>query len=103
MLTAAEVMTTEVVSVGPDTPVRDVAALLCARGISGVPVVDADGRVVGIVSEGDLIGHAAIVGERRRSWWLALFTDEGMAARDYAKAHGRTARDVMTANVVTVG
>ena len=102
MLTAADVMTGDVVSVGPDKPVRDIAELLYTRRISGVPVVDANGGVIGIVSEGDLIGHAAIVGEQHRSWWLSLFEDESVPARDYVKAHGRTARDVMTTNVVSV-
>lgn len=102
MLTAADVMTTDVVSIGPDKPVPEIAEILYTRRISGVPVLDADGRVIGIVSEGDLIGHAAIVGEQHRSWWLSLFTDESVTARDYAKAHGRTARDVMTTDVVTV-
>src|SRR5215213_1221626 len=101
MLTAADVMTTDVVTVAPDTPVRDVAELLYTRHISGVPVVEHD-RVIGIVSEGDLIGHVAAVGEPRRSWWLSLFSDESLSARDYAKTHGRTARDVMTASVITV-
>jgi CBS domain-containing protein len=102
MMTAADVMTADVISVGPDTPVRDIAALLFNRGISGVPVINETGGVIGIVSEGDLIGHAAIVGERRRSWWLNLFADESLSARDYVKTHGRTARDVMTTNVVTI-
>jgi CBS domain-containing protein len=102
MLTAADVMTTHVVSVDLDKPVREIAELLYTRRISGVPVVDADGRAIGIVSEGDLIGHAAIVGEHHRSWWLSLFADESVTARDYVKAHGRTARDVMTTNVVSV-
>ena len=101
MLTAADVMTSEVVSVEPDTPVRDIAELLYTRRISGVPVVEHD-RVIGIVSEGDLIGHAAAIGEPRRSWWLSLFTNESLSARDYAKTHGRTARDVMTASVISV-
>src|SRR5215211_2100542 len=95
-------MTTEVVSVEPDTPVRDIAELLYTRRISGVPVVEHD-RVIGIVSEGDLIGHTAAIGEQRRSWWLSLFADESLSAWDYAKSHGRTARDVMTASVVSVG
>lgn len=102
MLTAADVMTTDVVSIDPDKPVREIAELLYTRHISGVPVIDAGGQLLGIVSEGDLIGHAAIVGERRRSWWLGLFSDEGATARDYVKTHGRSARDVMTTNVVTV-
>jgi CBS domain-containing protein len=102
MLSAADVMTTDVVTVDPDKSVRDIAELLYTRRISGVPVVDVDRSVIGFVSEGDLIEHAAIVGERRRSWWLSLFADESVAARDYVKTHGRTARDVMTSNVVTV-
>jgi CBS domain-containing protein len=102
MLTAADVMTTDVVSVDADKSVRDIAEILYTRRISGVPVVDADGRVIGIVSEGDLIAHAAIIGEQHRSWWLSLFTDESVTARDYVKAHGRTARDVMTTKVVSV-
>jgi CBS domain-containing protein len=67
MLTAADVMTTDVVTVVPETPVRDIARLLHTKRISGVPVVSPDNRVIGIVSEGDLIGHAQIVGEPRRS------------------------------------
>ena len=102
MLTAADVMTADVISVGPDKPIREIAALLYTHQISGVPVIDESKAVIGIVSEGDLIGHAAVIGERRRSWWLSLFEDESMSARDYIKTHGRTARDVMTTNVVTV-
>jgi CBS domain-containing protein len=101
MLTAADVMTADVVSVEPDTPVQDIAQLLYTRRISGVPVIE-QGRVIGIVSEGDLIGHAATIGEQRRSWWLSAFMDDSLSARDYAKTHGRIARDVMTDNVVTV-
>jgi len=101
MLTAADVMTPDVITVSPQTPVREIAALLHARRISGVPVVEG-GRLVGIVSEGDLIGHAAAIGERRRSWWLSLFADERAMADDYAKTHGRVARDVMTGDVITV-
>src|SRR6266436_4310883 len=59
MLTAADVMTTDVVTVVPETPVRDIARLLHTKRISGVPVVSPDNRVIGIVSEGDLIGVAS--------------------------------------------
>ena len=101
MLTAADVMTTDVVSVAPDTRVRDIAQLLYTRHISGVPVIE-QGRIIGIVSEGDLIGHAATIGEQRRLGWLSAFINDSVSARDYAKTHGRTARDVMTNNVITV-
>ena len=102
MLTAADVMTTKVVSVTPQTPIRDIAKLMCAKRISGVPVIDQEKRVIGIVSEGDLIRHAKVIGEQRRSSWLAAFTSANALAHDYIKTHGRIARDVMTAGVTTI-
>jgi CBS domain-containing protein len=102
MLTAADVMTTNVISVAPETPVEDIAKILYNNRISGLPVVDRNGALLGVVSEGDLITHVEAVGEKRRSWWLTLFSGENALARDYVKAHGRTARDVMTARVISV-
>jgi len=107
---AMDVMTAEVISVGPDTSVHALAALLSERGISGVPVVDADNRVIGIVSEGDVL-HRVETGterrpearpRRRRSWWLDRIASDRELARDYAKSHGRTVKDVMTRDVVSV-
>ena len=101
---AADVMTTDVITVSPTTTVQEVAKLLSERGISGVPVVDADNRLVGILSEGDLL-HRAETGtdrwpERRRSWWLdSLALDE---ARSYVKANARTAGELMTRDVISV-
>jgi CBS domain-containing protein len=103
---AADVMTTNVVTTGPDTSVQAVATLLSERGISGVPVVDADGRVIGIVSEGDLL-HRAETGterrtERRRARWLDTLASDQDLARDYVKSHGRTVKDIMTREVISV-
>ena len=100
---AVDIMTTDVVTVGPDTPVTELAALLAERGISGVPVVDRE-RVVGIVSEGDLL-HRAETGterrrQRRRFRWFDQRPDE--EARDYIKSHGRTVNDIMTRDVISV-
>jgi CBS domain-containing protein len=101
---AMDVMTTDVITVDPDTTVQALATLLAERGISGAPVVDANGRLVGIVSEGDLL-HRAEIGtarrhrERRRSWWLDHFASD--LAREYVKSHGRTVKDIMTRDVVT--
>ena len=102
---AVEVMTTNVITVDPDMSVRDLAALLSERGISGAPVVDSGGSIVGIVSEGDLL-HRAELGtekpeERRSSWWLEHYASGH--AEDYVKSHGRAVKDIMTRNVVTVG
>jgi CBS domain-containing protein len=101
---AKDVMTPNVTTVDPDTTVQDLAKLLSDRGISGAPVVDAAGRMVGIVSEGDLL-HRAELGterrdDRRRSWWLDHFASD--LARDYVKSHGRTVKDIMTRDVVTI-
>ena len=104
---AMDVMTTNVITVGPDTSVQEVAKTLSERSISGVPVVDAANRLVGIVSEGDLLhrvetGTERRVQRRRRSWWLDTIGSDEELARDYVKSHGRTARDVMTRDVITV-
>ena len=99
---AKDVMTPDVVSVLPETAVREIARTMLARRISAVPVVDKDGKLAGIVSEGDLMRRAESGTERTRSWWLRLLGDEKEEARDYVKAHGRHARDVMTVEVVTV-
>ena len=102
MLTASDIMTTDVITVAPETPIIEIAKLLYTRRISGVPVVEPDGRIIGIVSEGDLMSHAQAVGEQRRSWWLSVFSEQSMMARDYVKTHGRVARDVMTSDVVAI-
>jgi CBS domain-containing protein len=103
---AMDIMTTPVITVTPDTTVQDLAKLLSEKGISGVPVVEQDDRLVGIVSEGDLL-HRAETGterrlQRRRSWWLDSVATEAEAARDYVKAHGRFVRDIMSRDVITV-
>jgi CBS-domain-containing membrane protein len=99
---AKDVMTTTVV-VTAQALVRDVARRLLERAISAVPVVDAKGRVQGIVSEGDLIRRTESGTESRRSWWLDLLADRDGIAFDYVKSRGRTAEDVMTRKVITVG
>lgn len=97
-----EVMTQTVVSVRPEAPVREVAALMLERRISGVPVADALGRVLGVVSEGDFIRRPEIGTDVPGSRWLRLFTSPEEQARDYVKTHGRTAADIMTAPAITV-
>jgi CBS domain-containing protein len=96
-------MTSPVVSVGPETTVQEIAKILIERRVSGVPVLDQGERVVGIVSEGDLIRRVEGADERHRSWWLRLFSDATTDATEYVKVHGRRAADVMTRDVVTVG
>ena len=99
---AKDVMTEDVVSVGPETTVRDIARLLLEHRISAVPVLGKGGRLLGIVSEGDLMRRTETHTERPRSWWLSLLDGPDGGAERYLKTHGLTARDVMTAQPLTV-
>lgn len=99
---ARDVMTTTVHTVGPDTPVTEVAQLLLKHRISGAPVVDAEGRVLGVVSEGDLMRRPESGTIARRAWWLSLVASNDELARDYVKTHGTKAGDVMSQPVITV-
>ena len=99
---AMDVMTSEVITVDENASVTAVAKLLAERGISGVPVVDPDNRVIGMVSEGVLLHRAETGTERRRSWWLEMMASTNQLAGDYVKSHGRTVKDVMTRDVISV-
>jgi CBS domain-containing protein len=94
-------MVTNVITVGPDATVYDVANVLLANRISAVPVVDAQGHLVGIVSEGDLIRRAEIGTEQHHSWWLTLLTGNQALANEYIKCHARKVADIMTHPVIT--
>jgi len=98
---AHDVMVSPVVTVKPSATVKDVAKLFLERRISAVPVVTGQGKLVGIVSEGDLVHRAEIGTEQRRSWWLLLLAEDQELAADYIKAHGRKIEDVMVRNVIT--
>ncbi len=98
---ASEVMTREVVAVGPDTTVGEIAAILVRHRISAVPVVSGT-QLLGIVSQTDLMHRSETGTERRRKWWLELFVDPDAKAREYVKSHGLRARDVMTRFAVSV-
>jgi len=102
---AFDVMTTAVVTVKPDTPVREIAELLLEHSISAVPVVDEDGAVIGMVSEGDLLRFSAEDREARRDWWLAMLAQgESLSPQllDSLQTPARTAHQIMSAPVVTV-
>lgn len=98
---ARDVMTKTVVSAGPEASVREIARLLLKHRISAVPVVDDRGRVIGMVSEGDLMRRPESRTEGHLSWWLDLLEGPEERARTYLKSHGLTARDVMTRKVIT--
>jgi CBS domain-containing protein len=95
-------MTSRVITVSPDTSLREVARTMLSRRISGLPVIDESGRLVGVVSEGDLYRRAEIGTGRQRSWWLELFSSDDSRARGYLKEHGRRVEDVMSRRVISV-
>ena len=99
---ARDVMTLGVYTVKPTTSVKDVARLFMQRRISAVPVVDDQGKIIGIVSEGDLLHRSEISTQRRHPWWLDLMVrDEVLDAEEYIKAHAQQVADIMTRNVIT--
>ena len=100
---AGDIMTRAVVTAGPDDDVSPVAGLLTKHGISGMPVCDKDGALLGIISEGDLMRPFGEANSLRRDWWLALLAEgERLAPEflDYIRLDHRRARDLMTAKVV---
>jgi CBS domain-containing protein len=99
---AADVMMSEVITVGEDASVQEAARLMAEHGISAVPVVDRDKRVVGMVSEGDLLHRAETGTERRRSWWLDMVASANQLAGEYVKSHSGCVKDVMTRDVISV-
>ena len=100
-MNAADMMTSPVVAIEPEATVRDAAWTMLTNRISAIPVLDGQGRLVGILSEGDLLRRAETGTQRRRSWWGMLGLDGEQLAAEFVKAHGRTVADVMSRNVVT--
>ena len=103
---ARDLMNHDVVTVRPDTPLRDVAQTLLTHGISAVPVVSDAGAIVGMVSEGDLVGRKKTERETKSEWWLQRLA-EGEPLNTEFLAHLQSplaiAREVMSSPVLTVG
>lgn len=96
-----DVMVAPVITVTPSTTVKEVAGLFLEKKISAAPVVDSEEKLVGIVSEGDLLHRVEAGTERHHSWWLEAFIGNDTLAAEYIKAHGLKVSDVMTRRVVT--
>jgi CBS domain-containing protein len=99
---AKDVMTSPVVTIEPDVDVLQAVRIMLQRRVSGLPVVEKDGRLVGIVTEGDFLRRAETGTQRRRPRWLEFLVGPGRLAQDYARAHARKVGDVMTAEPITV-
>ena len=99
---ARDVMTWGVVSVEADSSIERAARLMLAHKISGLPVVDATGSLVGIVTEGDFLRRGEIGTQRRRPHWLEFVIGPGRLATEYVRASGRKVSEIMTPNPRTV-
>jgi len=100
---AEDVMTRDVISIDPDATVLQAARLMLQHHISGLPVIDNNGNLVGVLSEGDFLRRQETKTERRHSRWLEFVMGPGRAAAEYAHSHGSKVSEVMTAEVQTVG
>jgi CBS domain-containing protein len=103
-LTAAEIMTSPAITVAPQATIAEIAALLSTKRISAVPVCQPDGRLVGIVSEGDILRPFRESARLRRDWWLEMVAaGETLSQQflDYIRLDTRTAADVMVRHVIT--
>jgi len=99
---AHQIMTRSVISVTPDTSIVDAANIMLQRHVSGLPVIDQAGKLVGIVSEGDFIRRSEIGTQRKRGRWLRFILGSGRSANDFVHEHGRKVSEVMTTEPVTI-
>ena len=103
-IVAADIMTQKVIAARPDDPIRAVAELLLDHDISAVPVCDANGKLIGMLSEGDLMRPFSQDAMRKRAWWLNLLAEGDELAPefvDYISLGGKRARDLMTKPVIS--
>lgn len=104
MLDAASVMTRFVVTASPDSSIADIAKLLAQHAISGLPVCDKDGTLLGVISEGDLVRQLTKTVGQRRTWWLEMLSEGDDLAPEfveYLRLDNRRAQDLMHKTAIT--
>src|SRR6186997_369491 len=102
MMRVSELMTEKVLTIGPEAPIKDVAKILVANGISGLPVCDIEGRVLGVVSEGDILYKEHDPSEGHAGGPLGWIIDGSPNQAVFVKAKALTARKAMTSPAVTI-
>jgi CBS domain-containing protein len=100
---AKDVMTAKVIGVQPDASILHAIRLMLQNKVSGLPVIDGKGQLVGIISEGDLLRRVETGTEQRPPRWIEFLVGPGALASDYVHAAGRKVNEVMTTEVRTVG
>ena len=99
---AHQIMTRSVITVTPDDTILTAAKLMLERHVSGLPVVDSAGKLVGVVSEGDFIRRSEIGTQKKRGRWLKFLLGAGEAATEYVHQHGKKISEVMTRDPITI-
>jgi CBS domain-containing protein len=99
---AHQIMTRPVITVTPETTIVEAANTMLQRHVSGLPVTDAAGKLVGIVSEGDFIRRSEIGTQRRRGRFLKFILGPGQAATDFVHEHGCKVAEIMTPQPLTI-
>ncbi len=101
-MNVAEIMTHPALAIDPEAPLLQAIRLMTGRKVSGLPVVGQDGRIVGILTEGDLLRRAETDTAGEPGGWLKGFFLPGRTARQYVLTHGRRVREVMVTDVISV-
>jgi len=99
---AHQLMTRKVISVAPDSTIAEAAKLMLKNHVSGLPVVDDEGALVGIVSEGDFLRRSELGTPRKRGRLLKFLFGWSITAEDYVREHGRMVSEIMTPSPKTV-
>jgi len=98
-----DAMTPNVICIGADEPVLKAARLMLQNRISGLPVVDKDGELVGMVTEGDFLRRGELGTQRQRPKWLEFIVGPGKLAQEYTHSSGRKVEEIMTPDPWTIG
>lgn len=99
---AHQIMTRDVVTIGPEASIVEAANIMMTHHVSGLPVIDGDGELIGVISEGDFLRRVEIGTERKRARWLRLLLGPGQTASDFVHEHGRKVGEIMTRHPFTV-
>jgi CBS domain-containing protein len=97
-----EIMSRHVITINPDSSAIDAIKTMLSHRISGLPVVDSTGKLVGILSEGDFIRRVELGTERKRNRWLAMLAGREQVALDFVRQHGRKVSQIMSPRPITI-
>jgi CBS domain-containing protein len=102
LMRADQIMTAQVITIGADASIVEAVHTMLRHHIGGLPVVDAAGELIGIISEGDFIRRAEIGTQRKRGRWLTFLVGADKVAAEFVQEHGRKVGEIMTPDPITI-